>query len=66
MKLSINGEIREANFTTLEQWANAEFASDVKGIALAVNNSVAPKSKWDSFLLKEGDSILVVQATQGG
>jgi sulfur carrier protein len=37
-----------------------------KGIAVAVNQTVVPKSEWDSRLLREGDTVLVIKATQGG
>jgi sulfur carrier protein len=69
VKLSINGEIIEANFANLEEWASAEFkcpAANIKGIALAVNDKIVPKSKWDSCSLQSGDRILAVKATQGG
>ena len=36
------------------------------GIAVAVNNSVIPKRKWESFQLHANDAIVVIQATQGG
>ena len=37
-----------------------------KGIAVAVNNSVVPKTAWVNFELKENDKILVIKASQGG
>ena len=37
-----------------------------KGIAVAVNNKVVPKAKWDSHILKQNDSITIIRATQGG
>ena len=40
--------------------------NDHKGIALAVNNTVVPKSKWNEFSLKDDDKIVVIKATQGG
>lgn len=36
------------------------------GVAVALNQSVIIKSNWNSQLLKEGDEILVIKATQGG
>jgi len=65
LKLSVNGELKEINAATLDQWVAAEF-SNAKGIAIAVNDKVVPSSKWDSHALKDGDKILVVEATQGG
>lgn len=36
------------------------------GIAIAINNQIITKSNWKSTLLIENDSILIIQATQGG
>jgi sulfur carrier protein len=69
LKLLINGEERDINFETLSQWAVAEFAcpaENVKGIALAVNDAVIPKSEWGQCSLQSGDRILAISATQGG
>jgi sulfur carrier protein len=40
--------------------------SEKKGIAVAVNNKVIPRSKWDSYILNSNDSITIIKATQGG
>ncbi len=37
-----------------------------RGIAVAVNNTVIPKSEWEKFQLKENDKITIITATQGG
>ena len=37
-----------------------------KGIAVAVNETVVPKTNWDSYLLQPNDKVLVIKATQGG
>ena len=37
-----------------------------KGIAIAINNEVIPRSNWNTHLIKENDKLLVIQATQGG
>ena len=37
-----------------------------KGIAVAVNNSVIPKSEWQNKILNENDKITIIRATQGG
>lgn len=36
------------------------------GIAVALNNAVVPRAKWDKQDLKNGDKILIIKATQGG
>ncbi|HWY13269.1 MAG TPA: sulfur carrier protein ThiS [Bacteroidia bacterium] len=40
--------------------------SEKKGIAVAVNNKVVPRSKWNSHILNSNDSITIIKATQGG
>ena len=37
-----------------------------RGIAVAVNNSVIPKSEWDSYTVDSADKITIIRATQGG
>ena len=37
-----------------------------QGMAVAVNNQVIQKEKWNEYLLKENDKITVIRATQGG
>ncbi len=37
-----------------------------RGVAVAVNGAVAPRSTWATRPLAEGDRVLVIQATQGG
>lgn len=48
--------------TILEQ---NEFATQ-KGIAVAVNNKVVPRSDWPNLILQENDKILIITATKGG
>ncbi|MGV4529074.1 sulfur carrier protein ThiS [Ornithobacterium rhinotracheale] len=37
-----------------------------RGIAIAVNQKVISRSKWEIFQLQENDTILIIKATQGG
>jgi len=37
-----------------------------KGIAVAVNNAVIPKTEWQTKTLNENDKIIIIKATQGG
>jgi len=37
-----------------------------KGIAVAVNNVVIPKTEWQNKILNENDKITIIKATQGG
>ncbi|MGZ3865723.1 MAG: sulfur carrier protein ThiS [Bacteroidia bacterium] len=37
-----------------------------KGIAVAVNNAVVPRTEWQNKILNENDKITIIKATQGG
>jgi sulfur carrier protein len=37
-----------------------------KGVAVAVNGNVVPRSNWPEHALAADDRVLVIQATQGG
>lgn len=37
-----------------------------KGVAIAVNNEVIPKSSWATFKLKEQDKVVIIRAIRGG
>lgn len=40
--------------------------SPLDGIAVAVNNSIISRMSWTSKTLTDNDSVLIIQATQGG
>ena len=44
----------------------AQLGDKQKGIAVAVNDSVVPKSQWENHMIKSNDQILIIKATQGG
>ncbi|MBS1604848.1 MAG: sulfur carrier protein ThiS [Bacteroidetes bacterium] len=36
------------------------------GIAIAVNEVVIPRGEWEGCVLRAGDRVFVIRATQGG
>ena len=42
------------------------YGSDRRGIAVALNGQVVPRSKWGERKLQAGDEIEIVGAVQGG
>ncbi|MFA8301329.1 MAG: sulfur carrier protein ThiS [Hyphomicrobiales bacterium] len=52
--------------TNIDELLSFQFLSENKGFAIAVNDNFVPKSKWKSYVLSEGDNILLIRATQGG
>lgn len=68
MKIKINGEV----LAVKEQMNLSEFVElrlngkEPRGIAVALNDMIIPKSKWNETELKENDSVEIVHAVQGG
>jgi sulfur carrier protein len=46
--------------------ANDLNLNNPKGVAIAVNQEVIPKSNWTNFLIKDNDRLTIIKATQGG
>jgi sulfur carrier protein len=67
MNISVNDKIKTvAGSTTLAGLLDELGLTERRGVAVAVNDAVAPRSTWSSHALAEGDRVLVIYATQGG
>lgn len=66
MKLFVNNEIRDFDQTHLSDLLTEVEIIDKKGVAVAVNNKVVPKTAWKDQVLNENDKITIIKATQGG
>jgi sulfur carrier protein len=67
MQLTVNNELFSVSAPASLQGFLAELRLDEKkGIAVAVNDAIVARSTWNTFALKENDSITIIQATQGG
>ena len=65
MKISINNKEVEAGATLLISLTE-ELALPARGVAIAVNNRMIPRTDWNKFALIKGDSIVIIQAACGG
>jgi sulfur carrier protein len=63
MKIELNGEAREDVATVTD--AVAAVTEARRGVAVALNGEVVPRSEWDRPLA-DGDAVEVLTATQGG
>jgi sulfur carrier protein len=36
------------------------------GLAIAINTEVVPRARWAERKLRDGDRVLIIQASQGG
>lgn len=67
MEITINNQLKKVDSEfTIQQLIDLELADKQKGIAVAINNSVIPKTEWAKHFIKANDSILIIKATQGG
>jgi sulfur carrier protein len=68
VELKVNGEAKtfEEGATLADLMDRLGFERDVRGVAVAVNDSVVPQPGWDKKALSDGDSIEIIHAVQGG
>ncbi len=66
MKLTVNGEPREAPDGATVAQVVATVTGQAAGVATAVNGEVVPRRAWPGTTLRDGDRIEVVTAVQGG
>lgn len=66
MKLTVNGERREAPAGATVDQVVATVTGKPSGVAAAVNGEVVPRRAWPAVALQDGDQIEVVTAVQGG
>lgn len=68
MELKINNQTKQfaTDTLTVQALLDLEIPEKQNGIALAINNTVIPKSNWNTHLIKETDDILIISETQGG
>ncbi len=68
MNIKINGEsVQIAEKMSLEEFVIMRLnKKEPRGIAVAVNDMIVPKSKWNETAVNENDSIEIVHAVQGG
>lgn len=65
--IRFNGKPRETHpESLLELLAEQGLSQETKGIAVAINGSVVPRSSWSETRLSNGDDIEIVKIMQGG
>ena len=66
MRIEVNGEPRDvAEGTDVGELLDT-IVDDRRGVAVAVDGEVVPRSSWDDTTLGDGDVVEVVGAVQGG
>lgn len=65
MKVLVNNKEVETGAATLSQLIG-ELDLPTQGIAVAVDNRIAPRTTWETYPLQEGVSIVIIKAACGG
>ncbi len=66
MKIEVNGSPKEIlEQTSLKELVDS-MLNETKGVAVAINDVVIPKSQWTEMNINQGDKVLFIKATQGG
>lgn len=66
MRLTVNGETREAPDQATLADLLASLGIDGRRVAVECNRKIAPKSLWSQIVLAEGDQLEIVQFVGGG
>ena len=68
MMIELNGRAAELrdDASLADAVAAAGAGDDRRGVAVAVEGEVVPRAEWDSTSLRDGQSVEVVRAMQGG
>jgi sulfur carrier protein len=67
MTVRINGEQRELDdATTLADVVKSLVEQPERGVAVALDGDVVPRSEWEATTLRDGAHVEVMRAVQGG
>jgi sulfur carrier protein len=66
VQLTVNGTSREVTGALSVGALVAELTGARRGVAVAVNGEVVPRSTWATASLRDGDRVEVFTAAQGG
>lgn len=67
MEVIVNNTAKEIeNNSRLTDLLSSLKLTEQKGIAVALNNKVVPKTNWNATTLSSRDKITIIKATQGG
>jgi sulfur carrier protein len=67
MRLTVNGrDVVEGGDSLSVAALVARLTEAPRGVAVAVNGAVVPRSTWQTAVLADGDRVEVLTAAQGG
>jgi sulfur carrier protein len=71
MEITVNNQIKifdNSSSISIKQLLDMEIPGEQKqkGIAVAINNTVIPRSEWGNSMIFHKNEVLIIKATQGG
>ena len=68
MRVTLNGEARELgqDASVVDAVAASGAEPEGRGLAVAVDGEVVPRGEWGAFELRDGQSVEILKAVQGG
>ncbi len=66
MELVVNGECRSLEDRATIEALVETLACGRRGVAVAVNSEIVPRSAWTATHLTAGDTVEILHAVQGG
>jgi len=67
MEITYNNQTQEVQEETLvSDFVFTQMGDKQNGIAVAINETIVPKTEWATTYLKANDNLLIIKATQGG
>ena len=67
MKIVLNGDPVDTAAATVRSLLDEQgIDAEARGVAVAVNEAVAPRGAWAETVLAEGDAVEIVKPFRGG
>lgn len=66
LKVIVNGRAQEVAVESTVASLVAEFSETRSGVAVALNDEVVRRGRWEETVLRDGDRLEVLTAVQGG
>jgi|HigsolmetaAR201D_1030396.scaffolds.fasta_scaffold14564_3 sulfur carrier protein len=66
MTVIVNGEPHQLDAPLTVAALVARLGCGARGVAVAINRTVVPRSTWAEHVVHDGDAVEVLKAAQGG
>jgi sulfur carrier protein len=64
--IQVNGQMEDLSASSLAALLEEREIADARGVAIALNGLMVPRTAWPQTPLRAGDVVEIVRARQGG